>query len=328
MATWMDCSQIDLDLELPLSKRFLPHQAAMRAAADDLLTAMKKDLPAGVSHLAHLVDLRTFGRFRSEAKAQAKVMGINWRDLMLAGAAYDLTLAYFGCSTIAAATSEGPVLARNMDWWPERQLARHSYVIRNMRKGRAETTVAGWPGSIGLVTGMSAHGFALAMNAVGDGVGLHKTGYPVMLHLRRVVDECKSFGEAVERVSKQTLAAPCLVTIVGTKNDERVCVERMPTTANLRYADGDSPLLTTNHFRFGEGDSRDGVGTLQSTSCGRLQGMQDMLPNKEEELSDEHLLYILSGERVRLAITAQHIIMRPRENRLRLCVPKSLLESN
>lgn len=328
MATWVDCSEIHLDLGLPLSERYVPHRAAMRAAADELLTAMKADFPSGLSRLAHLVDLRTFGRFRAEAKAQAKVMEIDWRDLMLAGAAYDLTLAYFGCSTIAAATDEGPVLARNMDWWPERELARHSYTVVGTRGGRAETTVAGWPGAIGLVTGMSASGFALAMNAVDEGTGLHKTGYPVMLHLRRVVEECRSFEEAVQRVSKQTLAAPCLVTIVGTQNEERVCVERTPTTANLRYADGDAPLLTTNHFRYGEETSRDGVGTLQSTSCGRLQGMQELLPVEKQLLSDEQLLRVLSNERVRLSITAQHILMRPRENRMRHCVPKSLLERN
>ncbi|WP_442485375.1 C45 family autoproteolytic acyltransferase/hydolase [Aeoliella sp. SH292] len=324
MSTWVDCQTLELNLDLPLAERYLPHQSVLRAAADDLLVAMKKELPNGLERLAHLIDLRTLGKFRGEAKAQARVMGGDWRDLMIAGAAYDLTLAYFGCSTIAAATEDGPVLARNMDWWPERPLARHSYQFRSLRRGAAVTTIAGWPGALGLVTGMSAKGFALAMNAVGDGVGLHRMGYPVMLHLRRVVDECQSFDDAVKRVASQALAAPCLVTIVGTRNHQRVCIERMPTTANLRWAEGDAPLLTTNHFRYEERTNQLGGDALQSTSCGRLRGMEDLLPTSASALSDEHLLFVLSDQRVKLGITAQHIVMRPRENRMRLCVPAAL----
>ncbi|QDU55412.1 C45 family autoproteolytic acyltransferase/hydolase [Aeoliella mucimassa] len=325
MSTWTACGTLDLDLALPVRRRFLVHRETYQQAAEELLVAMKQEMPSWLPRIAHLVDLRTARRFHSLAKAQAEVMGIDWRDLMIAGVAYDLTLAYFGCSTMAHATQEGPVLARNMDWWPERPLARHSYVFRELDGPMARTTVAGWPGAIGLVTGMSQHGFALAMNAVGDGTGLNKTGYPVMLHLRRVIDDCRSFDQAVERVAQQSLAAPCLVTIVGTENHQRVCVERTPTTCCIRRAEGDDPLLTTNHYQADEDDLELDAGSLGSTSCGRLAAMQQLLPTDCRAMPDDELLYVLSDSQVRLGITAQHIVMRPRENRMQLCVPTSLV---
>ena len=325
MSSWAECPTIDLDLGLPLRKRYEVHGDIYRRSADDLLVAMKQEVPSWLPRIARLIDLRTAGRFHPAAKAQAAVMQIDWRDLMIAGVAYDLTLAYFGCSTIAAATPQGPVLARNMDWWPERPLARHSFVFRELDGGEAKTSVAGWPGAIGLVTGMSRHGFALAMNAVGDGTGLNKKGYPVMLHLRRVIEDCRSFDEAVRRVAEQPLAAPCLVTVVGTTNDQRVCIERTPTTSTLRTADGDVPLLTTNHFRAEEERLESEGLSLGATSCGRLAALQQLVPRESQPLSDDHLLYVLSDPQVRLGITAQHILMRPAENRMRLCVPSDLL---
>ncbi len=77
--------------------------------------------------IAQLARLRTCNRFHREIVAMARLAEVDWRQLMLANLSYDLVLAFMGCSTIALPTAEGPVLARNMDWWPEDLLARASY---------------------------------------------------------------------------------------------------------------------------------------------------------------------------------------------------------
>ena len=112
---------------------------------------------------------------------------------MLANISYDLVLAYFGCSTVALPTPSGPVVARNMDWWPEDILAQCSYLIRCFRGSTFHFANAGWPGAIGVVTGLSARGFAVVLNAVLSPEGICKTGYPVLLHLRRVLEDAPSF---------------------------------------------------------------------------------------------------------------------------------------
>ena len=68
-----------------------------------------------------------------------------------------------------------------MDWWPEDLLAQASYLVCYHRNGVTQFVNAGWPGAVGVVTGMSHRGFAVALNAVSCPEPLAKTGYPVLL---------------------------------------------------------------------------------------------------------------------------------------------------
>src|SRR5262249_37922713 len=144
------------------------------------------------------------------------------RDVVLANISYDLVLSAFGCSTVALPTPSGPVVARNMDWWPEDLLAQASYLVRYHRNGVLQYANAGWPGAIGVGTGLSGRGFALVLNAVSGTEGVRKTGYPVLLHLRRVLEDARDFDEALRLLTEQRLAAPALLTLVGRENEQRV----------------------------------------------------------------------------------------------------------
>src|SRR5207237_1931878 len=115
------------------------------------------------------------------------------------------------------------------DWWPEDLLAQSSYLVRCSRRGEFAFANAGWPGAIGVVTGLSARGFAVVLNAVIGPEGIRKTGYPVLLHLRRVLEDARDFDDALRLLSEQTLAAPALFTLAGRDNAQRVVLERTPT---------------------------------------------------------------------------------------------------
>src|SRR5205823_1995423 len=154
-----------------------------------LLVAVMREIPPAARALAYAVRLRTLGRLQAEARALAARIGADWCDVVLANVSYDLLLASLGCSTVVLPTPAGPVLARNMDWWPEDVLARSSYLIHCTRHGQPAFSQAGWPGSIGVVTGLSARGFVVALNAVLCPERTCKTGYPVLLHLRRVLED-------------------------------------------------------------------------------------------------------------------------------------------
>ncbi|MFM9960453.1 MAG: hypothetical protein ACKV2Q_04425 [Planctomycetaceae bacterium] len=69
-------------------------------------------------------------------------------------------------------------------------------MIRFTRGGELAFANAGWPGAVGIVSGLSARGFAVALNAVGGGSDM--LGYPVLLHLRRVIEEAPDFDGAVD----------------------------------------------------------------------------------------------------------------------------------
>jgi hypothetical protein len=155
---WAECPTIRLDLGKPHNARYanVPADAIHRARA--LLQVLRNELPPGLRRLAPLLRLRTFNRFHREIVSLARIVNADWRDVMLANISYELVLAAFGCSTAALSTPSGPVLARNMDWWPEDVLARASFLVRFERNGQMQFCTAGWPGAVGVVTGLSGRG--------------------------------------------------------------------------------------------------------------------------------------------------------------------------
>ncbi|MGB2821797.1 MAG: carcinine hydrolase/isopenicillin-N N-acyltransferase family protein, partial [Phycisphaerae bacterium] len=193
----MTCPSYVVDLDRPVGERFDGIDAEMIDRAKAILSAVKAEAPPAAVRLAPLFNARTRWRFSREVKAMGRYAGIDWRWLMLANVSYDLALAYMSCSTVALPAREGPVLARNMDWWPEDKLAAASCTIRYVKGGRLRWAIAGWPGSLGVVSGLSARGFAVVINAVLSRQPCSMTGYPVVLFLRTVLEDAGGFGEAV-----------------------------------------------------------------------------------------------------------------------------------
>jgi len=227
------------------------------------------------------------------------------------------------------------VLARNMDWWPEDLLARASYLVRYRRNGKLLFTSAGWPGAVGIVTGMSARGFAVSLNAVSCPEKWSRTGYPVLFHLRRVVEDAPNYGSALKMLAEQRLTSPTLFTLVGQNNNERVVIERSPTRHALRRVADHEPLFATNDYRLlfqseqkltvphhGQGAE------FYETTCGRYDALCRFFAawSPQRKISDEELLYVLSDPDVIQTITAQHIVMRPRSLEVHLFVPRRFVQ--
>ncbi|HEY3244555.1 MAG TPA: C45 family peptidase [Phycisphaerae bacterium] len=328
MLPWVECATIDLDLARPLSTRFddVPQEAIEKGK--QLLKAIAQEMPPAAGLLADAVRLRTGRRFYDEVQALARRFGVDWRATMLANISYDLALATFGCSAVALPTPAGPVLARNMDWWPEEALARASFRIRGFEDHRLILAHAGWPGAVGVVTGLSGRGFAVALNAVSGPEGVDKTGYPVLLHIRRVLDDAADFKAALLMLSEQRLAAPCLLTLVGVRNEERVVIERSPRRHALRWPQAGRALVVTNDYRqLFTPQAHDG-GEIHQTTCTRFEALSRFFEQHtaENAVEDATLLYILSDPAVIQDITAQHVIMRPAQRELRVFVPRRLLD--
>lgn len=314
---------IEIDLERPASERARAFSDVAVAQCLELLNGMKEMISPNALRLADLVRLRTLDRFQDEAQSLADRHGLSWREIVLANISYDLFLS-IGCSTAAMPGPDGPVLARNMDWFPEGPLARATYRVRCSRGGRHAFTHAGWPGSIGIVTGLSANGFAVALNAVGSPEGANLQGYPVLLFLRTVVEDARDFDDALAQLTSQTLAMSALFTLVGTRNNQRVVIERSPTKHALRWGQDGTPLFATNHYRSlcaGSGEAHNGA------SCSRYDRLCKLLNQPRDDSgawSDTELLAALSDPGVMQEITAQQIVARPYLGDLRAYIPAHL----
>jgi hypothetical protein len=287
-------------------------------AGERLLDAVLEEFPSGSSVAAEWARLRTGWRFQAELVEASRRVGRSWREVMLANVSYDLALIAIGCSTAAVATAEGPVLARNLDWWPERELIEAAEVVDTGDQVRAT-----WPGFVGAVTGMSRRGFALAINAVTCDERAGLRGYPILLFLRRVLDEARGFAHALEMLTRQRLAASALLTLVGTRNEERVVVERTPSKAVLRWPEGDAPLVATNDYRAMDASGQPVGHDLYATSCGRFEALSERLRELDPGRAhgDAELVAALRDRRVLQDITVQHVVARPSAGVARAWVP-------
>ena len=332
MPPWTASSAIDIDLDQPLSRRFGHVGPDLIGHAHRLLRAVIAEMPPAALRLARAIDARTGLRFHAESKALAEVAGVDWREVMLGNVSYDLALASIACSTVALPTPDGPVLARNMDWWPEHLLARASCLIRCTRGEKPAFALAGWPGSIGAVSALSANGFAVVLNAVLSGEKYSLAGYPVLLFLRRVLEEARDFDAALKMLRTRRLFTSGLFTLVGTRNEQRVCVERTPTRAFLRWARDGEPLVTTNSYVGFDDQGRDRADPPAEdrfcTECTRAAALFQLSRRLKGGLGADlrdGLLYALSDPAVIQQITAQHVLMQPATNRVELYVPTHLL---
>lgn len=325
---WVECPSIEVNLDRPMAVRIaeVPDEAIDRGR--ELLNAVLAEIPASARVLADAARIRTANRFHTEIAAMARRIGISWRSIMLANISYDLALSQLGCSTVVVPTADGPVVARNLDWWPEDILARTSCLVRYCRRGRLAFANAGWVGSTGVVTGLSSRGFAIVLNAVLSPERINKTGYPVLLHIRRVLEDARDFDDAVERLSEQPLIAPALFTVAGTDNAQRVVVERSPRRAALRWAEESQVLVATNDYRCLFPPETHESGEIYETTCMRFEALTRFFEARDRErpVTDAELLTLLSSPEVIQGITAQHIVIRPRSGEIRLFVPRTHLE--
>jgi hypothetical protein len=287
-----------------------PYPAELVERSRALLAGVLSLMPAGpAARVAAETVLARYPQHAREVERCAREVGVAPVELALANLCYDLSMGLLGCSTLVLAGPDGPVVARNMDWVPEGLLARASCVTE-LPHGLS----AAFVGAVGVVTGLSRRGFAVVLNAVPG--PLHPAGYPVLLFLRHLLDEARSFEQAVRLASHTPLASSALLTLAGTDNRQRVCVERSPTEHRQRWAEGDRPLVVTNHYRR----------LAAPDACPRYDHLERHAPRLPAAPGEDDLLALLTHPDVRQSITAQHVLARPSAGSLRLFVPTALLD--
>lgn len=255
-----------------------------------------------------LISQRVFSKFpvhAERARAAATLVGVEPVALLTANICYDLLLgaSAMGCSTLAVEGRNGPVLARNMDWFPPVQVAQASCLV-----SEDYGTNAGFLGMIGAVTGVSRRGFCVCLNAAFGGFA--PDGYPMLLFLRHVLDTAHDYHHAVEMVEREPLMSGGIVTLVGVRNDQRVVIERTTKDAVVRTPTGSAPLVATNHFRE----------LSEPEACPRYDYLTAHAANTPT-------LEALTSRSVLQDITAQHVMMCPAAQTAEMYVPSHMLSA-
>ncbi len=203
-------------------------------------------------------------------------------------AVYDIALSFeksplIGCTTFTVPPVGGShaMLARAFDFEAGDTFDRDKVVFLVREPGRIPFASVGWPGFVGVVSGMNREGVALVVH--GGRAGTPRAeGMPVVFSLRETLAGAHDTEEAVKILSSHPVMVSHIVIVQDAKGNTAV-VERAPgVPAFVRRSNG--RLATTNHF---EGplasDGRDAeVRRATSTLPRRARGdvLMTTLPEK------------------------------------------------
>jgi predicted choloylglycine hydrolase len=187
----------------------------------------------------HLEELQGFARGAREPLAEAA----------LANTFLDLSRAA-KCSVLVAhgeAAKDGALLlARNLDF-PDLGVAHKASLVKvyHPAGGRAFLSI-GWPGMIGVTTGMNDAGLCVATLISLSEAGV-ESGEPYTMMNRRVLEQCSTPEQAVKLVEAATRTCANSLVVAGPDGPPLV-IEFTPAKVAVRRSDR-GVLVATNVFR-------------------------------------------------------------------------------
>ena len=218
----------------------------------------------------------------AEVDALAKQTSMDERETALAQCFLDLS-PMSACSTITLPASASPDhvarFGRNLDFLSLNVADKYSTVFVYHPEGRYQFVSIGWPGMIGVLSGMNEHGLALANMEVARLPRL-PGAMPYTLLYRTVLERCKTVNEAIELIEqtpRQTANNLMLMDAAG----DRAVVEITPQSVVVRRALAAEPLISTNHQRGTDCDTAgrcwryDRLHDAGETSFGKI-GLKDL----------------------------------------------------
>jgi hypothetical protein len=175
------------------------------------------------------------------------------RDPVIAGNTFFDLKKVLACSSVLVekerSATGGPLLGRNLDYPPLGYVHHYSLVTVYKPKGKRAFAAVGFPGLVGVLSGMNDAGLALAVHEVFD----IKTGQPHFdaggipygLCLRKVLEECATIEEAVKTL--EGLRRTTTINVVIADRNKVGVLEVSPKKVILKGAQRGT-LSCTNHF--------------------------------------------------------------------------------
>ena len=202
---------------------------------------------------------------RAELEAGVKAAGLPRDKMIVANCLWDIKK--LGCSTIFVASDRSatgkPLMGRNFDFPTLGVLQKFSLVIVCRPNGKHAFASVGFPGLVGVVSGMNDAGLSIAtldVKSTGDGAPpFDLSGTPLILTFRRILEECTTVAEA-EALLKSVKRTTLMNLAVCDSAGAGVVFELTPKSVGVRKAD-DGLCCCTNHFRT--------AGLATDTRCNR-----------------------------------------------------------
>jgi acid ceramidase len=314
--------EIIVDLAAPPRERWIFAEAHVRAGRD-LFRIYNDDLGVDADTMATVAALAPAiipDALLAEMDGIGARLGATLPQVLLANLHYDVLKVVLGCTAFAIDTPSGPLHARNLDWWTTGRALNDATVVTRFINGAAgEFVTVGWPGFVGAFSGVANGRFAVTLNAVlSDEPG--QVTMPVVMLIRQVLETAVTFDEAVDRLSRTTIATDCLLLVTGTNDGEMVVIERTPTRHARRAPIAGEPLRVTNDYILIDADSGEPANELMQTSCSRYDRIAELLLAKPPYHLDA-CIAPLQDDGVMMNITVQQMVFRARTGDYLVRVP-------
>ena len=177
-----------------------------------------------------------------------------YQRLLFLHSLYDLSVPLeqsplIGCTTFGLSsdrTSDGHTLVgRTFDFEAGDWFDRDKTVFLVRERGSIPFASVGWPGFVGVVTGMNAEGVLVVVHG-GRASGAISDGLPVAFSLRQVLASAHDINDAVALLCTQQVLVSHIVFVADAQGHFAI-VERAPgSPAFVRWPSGSTAL--TNHF--------------------------------------------------------------------------------
>jgi hypothetical protein len=190
--------------------------------------------------------------YQKELDAMSRASKVDRDRLVVGNTMFDLK-SVFACSAVLTekdrSATGGPLLARNLDYPSLGYIHEYSLVTVCRPKGKHAYAAVGFPGLVGVVSGMNDAGLTVAVLEVLDTKSgepkVNLQGVPYQLCLRKVLEECTTIAEAKKLL--ESMERTVLLNVVVADPNGVGVLEISPKHVVLRGAEK-GVAVCTNHF--------------------------------------------------------------------------------
>ncbi|MBI2841744.1 MAG: hypothetical protein HYX75_25800 [Acidobacteria bacterium] len=151
---------------------------------------------------------------REEMRGIAQGAGVPYERILVMNTLFDALLGKSAraCSGLAVLSREGMIAGHNVDWIDHGIAHRHGVVFALAPEGRHRIMSVGWPGMVGVVTGMNDEGLVVCMNMASAG-DLDTDATPALIRIRHTLENENGVGRAVRALAAdpRTIAMNLLI---------------------------------------------------------------------------------------------------------------------
>lgn len=249
-------------------------------------------------------------RYRTEIDAAVQAAPFNPGQLAVSNTM--LELSRLGCATLVVepqrSETGGLLFGRNFDFPPLKILDRFALVKVIRPTDRHAFAEVGYPGLMGVISGMNDAGLCIATLDVYQTADhsplLDPTGVPLMLTFRQILEECTTVDEAYDLLAKTPRTTRANLAVCDTR--QGAVLEITPTHLGRRASSG-GVLPCTNHFRT--------AGLTTGEHCRRYDKLAQLESADSLGITDVHAALDTANQG---ELTLHTMIFEPAELRLHL----------